>query len=199
MKKQEQKYISFRNAVMIIGLALLSYIFQMVATLPFVANPMMLAFFSTPIGMVLGGVFYVLAMNKAPYRGTLFLYTFVPCIMLLFMGTPYVVLVFAVGAVLAELVFWKDSVRTPGKLTIAYVIYATFWGVGTYLPAFLQKDSLLQTAVESGGSEELIAAYDKLYTLPYVSISIVLAIAGALLGVFIGAKLFKKHFSQIGV
>ena len=197
MKKQEQVYINFRNVVLIIGLALVAYILQMMATIPFTANPFMLAFFSTGAGMLLGGTFYVLVMRKAPYRGTILLYTFVPSIMLLFMGTPYVVLVFVVGALIAEAIFWKNPERSIPKLYMSYAIYATFWGLGTYLPAYLQKDALLEKVTATGGGEELFAAYDKLYTLPYVSLSVVIAIVCSILGVFIGTKIFKKHFAKI--
>ena len=198
MKTQEQKYINFRNAVMIIGLALLGYIVQMVAAVPFASNPMILAFFSSPVGMIVGGAIFVLVMNKAPYRGTIFLYTFVPCIMLLFMGTPYVVLVFVLGAIIAETVFLNDSTRTPAKLSIAYSIYAIFWGSGTYLPAFLQKDILIEKANAMGGAEAA-ALYDKLYTIPYIAIAVVLTVAGALIGVWVGSKMFKKHFLRAGI
>ena len=199
MKQTEQKYINFRNSVMIIGLALAAYILQMMATLPFTANPMMLAFFSSAAGMLLGGTFYVLVMNKAPYRGTILLYTFVPSIMILFMGTPYVVLVFVIGALFAELVFWSNSTRTVPKLVLSYCLYAIFWGLGTYLPAFLQKDSLLQTVLDSGGGQELFDAYDKLYSLPYVSVAVLITIIASIVGVLIGTKIFKKHFERAGL
>lgn len=197
MKKVEQKFINFRNVVTIIGLALVAYVLQMVATIPFTANPFALAFFSTGIGMLLGGTFYVLVMNKAPYRGTVLLYTFVPSIMLLFMGTPYVVLVFVLGALIAEALFWKNPERTTSKLYISYAIYATFWGLGTYLPAYLQKDALLAKITTSGGGKELFEAYDKLYTLPYIALSVTIGIVCAVLGVFIGKRIFKKHFAKI--
>ena len=198
MKVQEQKYINFRNAVMIIGLSVAAYILQMVATVPFAANPMTLAFFSTPFGMIVGGAVFVLVMNKAPYRGTLFLYTVVPSLMLLFMGTPYVVLIFAIGAIVAEMVFISDSTRTPAKLTIAYIIYAIFWGLGTYTPALLQKEALLEKAMNLGG-EEVVALYDKLYSLPYVCLAIFVTAIAAVIGVYIGTKIFKKHFVRAGI
>ena len=197
MKVQEQIYINFRNAVMIIGLAIVAYVMQMIATIPFTASPFMLAYFSTGVGMVLGGTFYVLVMHKAPYRGTILLYTFVPSIMLLFMGTPYVVLVFILGALIGEMLFWFNTKRTTNKLYLSYAIYAIFWGLGTYLPAYLQKEALLQKVIESGGGLELFDAYNKLYTIPYISVSIFIGIVCAILGVFIGTKIFKKHFARL--
>ena len=198
MKIQEQKYINFRNAVMIIGLSVAGYVLQMLATIPCAANPMALAFFSSPFGMIVGGSIFVLVMNKAPYRGTLFLYTVIPSIMLLFMGTPYVVLIFAIGAMIGEMVFYKNNARTPMKLTISYIIYAIFWGIGTYTPAMLQKEALLKKAMDVGGAE-VMALYDQLYSLPYICAAIVVTALGAILGVYIGSKIFKKHFVRAGV
>ena len=197
MKQVEQKYISFRNAVMIIGLSIICFGVQMVVSGLFAMSPMILAFVSAPLGTIISGAIFVLIMNKAPYRGTMFLYILLFSIPMLFMGVPYVVLIFLIGAVLGELVFWKDSTRTPTKLTIAYAIYALCLGVGTYLPALLQKETLLGGLADQGIAQSTVDAYYKLYSLPYISLAVVVTVIASFVGVFVGCKIFKKHFARI--
>ena len=197
MKKQEQTYISFRNAVLIIGLSVICFAIQMASAAPFAMAPMILAFVSSPLSVIISGAIFVLIMNKAPYRGTMFLFILLFSIPMLFMGTPYVVLMFLLGGVLGELVFWKDSTRTPKKISIAYAIFAVCLGLGTYLPAMIQKDSLLSGITAQNYAQATIDAYDKLYSLPYISMAIALTVVASFIGVFIGCKIFKKHFAKI--
>ena len=197
MKKQEQVYISFRNAVLVIGLSIICFAIQMVVTAPLAMAPMLLAFVSAPLSTIISGSIYVLLMNKAPYRGTMCLFILIFSIPMLFMGTPYVVFVFLLGAFLGELIFWKNATRTPAKLSISYAIFALCLGIGTYLPAFVQKASLLQKVIDGNMGQEIYDAYDKLYSLPYISLAVLLTVCSSFVGIFIGCKIFKKHFAKI--
>ena len=197
MKQEEQKYINFRNAVLIIGLSLICFVVQMASAAPFAMAPMILAFVASPVAVIVSGAIFVLIMNKAPYRGTMFLFILMFSIPMLFMGTPYVVLVFLLGAILGELIFWNNSTRTPKKLAISYAIFSVALGIGTYLPAAIQKESLLAGVKAKGIAQEVIDAYDTLYSIPFISMAIALTVAASFLGIFIGCKLFKKHFAKI--
>ena len=197
MRKEEQIYINFRNVVFIIGLSVVAFAIQMISAAPFAMSPMILAFVSAPLSTLISGAIFVLIMNKSPYRGTMFLYILMFSIPMLFMGTPYVVAVFMIGAILGELIFWKNSERTIGKLSISYAIFAVALGIGTYLPAFLQKESLLAGLVEQNIAQTVIDSYEKLYSIPYISVAILLTVVASLVGIFIGCKIFKKHFAKV--
>ena len=197
MKKEEQKYINFRNAVLVIGLSLICFAVQMISAAPLAMAPMLLAFVSAPLSTIISGAIFVLLMNKAPYRGTMFLFILMFSIPMLFMGTPYVVLVFLLGAVLGEAVFWKDNTRTPAKLAISYAIFAVALGIGTYLPAAIQKDALLQKVLDQGIGQAVYDAYDKLYSIPFIAMAIGLTVIASFVGIFIGCKIFKKHFAKV--
>ena len=199
MKKKEQVYINFRNAVLIIGLTVVTFAISMVLTFPFAASPMMLAFFSAPFATVLGGAIYVLMMCKAPYRGNITLQTFIKSAPMVLMGSATYTIVSLVSAIFAELVFVKDSTRTPLKMYISYGILSVGSTLGTYVPVLLQKDSIINGLVEQGVDAAIIAAYTDLYSPPYIALAGVVAFAAGCLGIFIGTKIFKKHFSKIGV
>ena len=199
MKKEEQKYIGFRNLVLIIGLTLVMAIVQIALAMPFSASPFMLAYFSAPAAMIVSGAIFVLLMNKAPYRGTMFMFIVVLCVPMLAMGGGFVIpcIVFIIGAAIGELVFWKDSTRTPKKLAAAYSIYAISYGIGTYFRALTDKDAILAGLVEQNVPQELIDQYDSLYTVPMVLGAVIVGIIAAIIGIFIGCKIFKKHFARI--
>ena len=199
MKQAEKKYIGFKEVVLIIGLTLIVAVIQIVAAMPFAAAPFMLAYVSAPLSMLASGALFVLIMNKAPYRGTMLLFVVVLCAPMLFLGAAYVlpVSIFIVGGAVGELVFWKNGERTRTKLSIAYAIYAATYGIGTYGVIIFTKASLIKQLVEQNTPQEVIDQYNTLYTLPYIVGAVVLGVIGAVLGVFFGTKIFKKHFARI--
>lgn len=199
MKQVEKKYIGFKDVVLTIGLTLIVAIIQIVAAMPFAAAPFLLAYVSAPTSMLVSGALFVLIMNKAPYRGTMFLFVAVLCAPMLFLGAAYVlpVSIFILGGAMGELVFWKNMTRTYSKLTIAFAIYAATYGIGTYGVAVLTRDSMLTQLSEQGTPQEVIDQYMTLYTLPYIAGAVVLGVVCAVLGIYFGTKIFKKHFARI--
>lgn len=199
MKKITKEFIGFKDVVLIIGLTLVISIIQIAFAVPFAATPFMLAYFSAPMAMIISGSIFVLLMNKAPYKGTMILFIFILCAPMFFMGAGFFIpcIVFVIGGACGELIFWKNSTRTQKKLTLAYAIYAVSHGIGTYFPVLLTKDSILLELKEKNTPQELIDTYDKLYSLPAIMGAVTLSIIAAVIGIFIGSKIFKKHFARI--
>ena len=199
MKTEEKKYIGFKDVVLIIGLTLVISIIQVILALPFSATPLLLAYLSAPLAMIVSGSIFVLLMNKAPYRGTMLLFIFVCSGPMLFMGGAFFipVLVFVLGGLIGEFVFFFDNTRTFKKLACAFSIYAVSHGIGTYAPVIVTKQALLQQLKDQNVPQELIDQYNSLYTVGAISGAVVLTIICAVIGVFIGCKIFKKHFARI--
>ena len=197
MKKEEQVYISFRNAVFIIGISVAAFAVQMLCAAPFSMLPFVLAFISQPLSVMVTGALYVLIMMKAPYRGTIMLFSALFAFPFLFMGTPVVSLVFMLGGFIGELIFIKDNTRTKLKITISYAIFALSIGLGTYIPVLLSKDATLANVIEQGVSQTVVDNYDKLYTLGPITVGCLLTLITSIIGTIIGFRIFKKHFSKV--
>ena len=199
MKQVEKKYIGFKEVILIIGLTLIVAIIQIAAAMPFAAAPFMLAYFSAPMSMLVSGALFVLIMNKSPYRGTMFLFVAVLCAPMLFLGAAYVlpVSIFIAGGAIGELVFWKNGERTQMKLSIAFATYAATYGIGTYGVAIFTRDSLIKQLTEQNTPQEVIEQYNRLYTMPYIVGAVLLGVISAVLGIYFGTKIFKKHFARI--
>lgn len=199
MKKEEQRYIGFRDVVLIVGLTLLIAIIQVAATMPFSASPFMLAYIAAPVSMIVSGAIFVLLMNKVPYRGTMVLFVFILIVPMLFMGGGFILpcIIFLIGGAIGELVFWKNGTRTPQKLIVAYSVYAVAHGIGTYTPALLTKKAILADLAAQNVPQELIDAYSKLYTVPVILGAVIVTLICAVIGILIGCKIFKKHFARV--
>ena len=199
MKVEEKTYIGFKDIILVIGLTLLISIIQVILTLPFSAAPFLLAYLAAPCSMLVSGSVFVLLMNKAPYRGTMLLFICITCLPMLFMGGAFLVpvLIMVLGGFIGEFVFIKDSKRTQGKLTIAYCIYAVCQGVGTYAPTLFIKDSLIEQLKDQNVPQKLIDDYNALYSVGPILGAVALTIVCAIIGIFLGTKLFKKHFDRI--
>ena len=184
--------------MLIIGLSVVCFALQMVFTIPFAASPFMLAFFSTGLGMIMSGTVFVLLMKKSPYRGTMLLFCLTMALPMAVMSPLFVVFML-IGGLLGELVFLKDRTRTTKKIMLAFSFFGIFHGIGTYMPVLFQKSALLQELVDKNVAQAEIDAYDKLYTLPCILLVTVIAVICACIGVYIGTKIFKKHFEHIGI
>ena len=197
MKKEEQVYINFRNTVFIIGISVVGFAIQMLCAAPFAPFPFVLAFISQPLSTMVTGSLFVLIMMKAPYRGTILLFSALFAFPFLFMGTPIVSVIFMLGGLLGELVFVNNNTRTKIKITISYAIFALSIGLGTYVPVLFTKEALLSNLVNQGVSQTIIDNYDTLYTAGPITIGCILTLIASIIGTMIGFKIFKKHFAKV--
>lgn len=200
MNKQ-RKYIGFRDIILIALLSALSIVIQLVSGIPFMAVPQLMMFISVAIIMLVCGPIYVLLMSKAPRRGAAFLYVAVLALYFLVIGQVFIAVAFLVCAILCELVMLgANAYKKPLRIGLAYMVYAVFYVIGSYLPYLVLADQYTAQLAAAGMPQAAIDSMMGWYASPLIILlAAVNACIWAALGAYIGYRMLKKHFAPAGV
>jgi len=147
---------------------------------------------------ILCGIPFVLFLTKAKTFG-----------MITIMGTLLGLIIFAMGqgfyAIITGVIcgFIADLIHKAGEYKSWKHMVASFcvfseWAIGSMLPMWILKDSFFETTRKMQG-DAFVDALEPLITVGGLALLIVLTVAGALVGAFIGKAVLKKHFVRAGI
>lgn len=113
--------------------------------------------------------------------------------------TVLLLLTFAIGCVLAELVRFLFHYRdTFVSLTISFIAFC-FGMVGSPLPIWLYGDSFFEQIAANGMTQDYIASLKNFTSAGFMVMMLISPIIGGALGMLLSRTLFKKHFKKAGV
>lgn len=146
---------------------------------------------------LVSGIITMFFMAKCPKQPLTLLFTLLPGLAMILMGTPIITLVYyAVCALLAEIARNIGGLRSIKGMKMAH-IFISLTSLNSFLLIFMAKDIYYQLTVKSMGE-----AYAKsLTSLPLWSLFALFlsVIPGAILGGMLGEAVLKKHFKKVGI
>ncbi len=154
---------------------------------------------NTIVTSIFTGVIYMLMAVKVKKWGVFFVAGTVMGLLSLTTGNIYGALFTIAGAFLAELVANRRKYGKLIDLMCAFVITTLMHFIGYYLPMFLSAEKYLQKSAERWNlTPDVIAKYMEYINWPIFGVLILLNIAAAFLGAWIGVRILIKHFRKAG-
>lgn len=159
--------------------------------------PIMMLFLPFMIGIV-GGIPIMLLVTKVSKLGVFTLTGTLVSLFMFFTGHPWPILAIGIPfAVLADLVAAAGSYK-KWPLVLAGYTFFSLWSMGAMYPLFFMRDSYF-SMMEKGYGEAYANEIANLFSDNMLPIMIVTAIAGAIIGAYLGRSVLKKHFKRAGV
>ena len=153
--------------------------------------------FTHAIGAVPAGIVWMYLLARVPKRGAILIMSVLVAVVALLLGMLWTGPVgIVVGGVLAELIVSVGK-RSTVKNVIAFAAWTLVFWVGQQSMIFLAGDSYVDMVVQSGMSVEYGQTLVSFMQSPLIAVAGVGCVVGALVGGFLGAKIFKKHFAKI--
>lgn len=140
-------------------------------------------------------VVYLLPAIKIQKRGVFFICGLILAIVSLASGQVYHIVSVLIGGIIAE-IFAGDYTLSK-RISSAYVTLMTFDFIGINLPIFAFGPSyIIERGTRFGITEAAINSSIHYFTWSTFVILLVLNIVCAVIGAWIGMKIFKKHFEK---
>lgn len=172
--------------IMFVIAGMLGYIPIFVITLPFLLG-------------ILGGIPFVLFFTKTQKFGAVTIMGTLSGILCFLMGQHWISIPFGiVFGFLADLVFKSGNYRKWSRTVAGYAVF-TLWVIGSMLPMWIMRDTFFDMYRDRGGTDAYINAVMKLTDYYMLPVIVVLGVAGALIGAFLGRSVLKKHFERAGI
>ena len=153
--------------------------------------------FTHAIGAIPGGIVWMYLVARVPKRGAILVMSLLVAVVGLLLGMLWTGPVgIVVGGVLAELIMSVGK-RSRVKDTVAFAVWTLAFWVGQQSMIFLAGDSYVDMVVQSGMSAEYGQALVSFMQSPLIAVAGVGCVVGALIGGWLGAKVFRKHFAKI--
>lgn len=166
-----------------------------------VTNMMPITYFAySAVSMLIMASIYLVFMGKVPKRWSIPLFFLVPCLYLCLAGVEGIIAgaTILAFAVVADLVIGRDRTSFK-KLSIAYLVIAAAFEIGTQVRLFMFTDDYLQQAVRIGLDQSYIDYLAANATYATWGIWIVVTVVAALAGLFIGKRLARRQLEAAGV
>lgn len=197
---ENNKRIGLREVILITLLTGLCIGVQTVVLIPFAANLKLVLWLVSGIDLVLCGTIFVLMIGKSPNQGTLLLYSFIFSIYFFFTNGMIAISMMTIAlGLISEIILLGGGYRSKIKVTICYILF----GVGVMLAPniliLMQKDTMVQTMLSSGLTQEYIDTMFSIYSLGNIGIGVVITIIGGIIGAAIGYKVLQKYFVSSGM
>lgn len=155
-------------------------------------------FLSTAIAFLVLGTVYMLIISKVRKRGTFIICGLIMSIVGIIGGRITTTLGSIAGGIIAELLV--GDYKKFYRIAMAYGGYAAGYALGIFLPGVIMgANYLLQRGSKKGMTAETIQAYTKFYTPTYLVIIVLINVAAAVIGAYIGRMILKKHFVKAGL
>lgn len=196
MKKNIETKLSSRDLITIGILNTIMFVVMILVGIPMGAIPITYPFYTAVVALI-NGVVFVLLMVRVPKKGTMLITCTFQGILFLINGGFLVMLPCIVAGLIAEVMY--AMLKGKKGIVLGYVMYILGIFASSFGPMVVVSDWFFEYFVTSG--------YDEVFTRKVFDAvvgkigmaALVLTIVGAIAGVSIGFKLFKKHFKKAGV
>ncbi len=195
-----RKVIGFKDVVTVVLFSLLTFIVSFITAIPFSASIYGMLFGGYALMALICGPIYMLMISKAPRIGTQILFFAVKALYMLICGQALVAVIFFIGGLICEAICLGNGYKNTVKSTAAYALHTTLYGFGSFFPAVFLTETYSARMIAAGASEESVAQTIGVYHNPGIMLCVAaVLIVFSILGVFIGTKMFKKHFAPAGI
>lgn len=199
-KLNARKVIGFKDVVTVVLFSVLTFIVSFVTAIPFSGSVYGMLFGGYALMALICGPIYLIMINKAPRIGTQILFFAVKALYMLICGQLLTAAVFFVGGLICEAICLGGGYKNTVKSTAAYALHTTLYGFGSFFPAVFLTESYSARMIAAGASPESVATTMSVYHQPLTMLGVALVlIVFSILGVFIGTKMFRKHFAPAGI
>ena len=157
--------------------------------------PFLVAVVSIP-----GGIIWAYMRVKVPKRFSIIIQCVITTLIFFLAGIgPFLALGFLVGGVLAEIISGVGKYKSFALNTVGYAVQAFCVHTGAFLVPIVARDYYYEFCVTGGMSVEWTETFLNFMSWPVLLGTGALAIVGAVIGMFLGKALLKKHFVKAGV
>lgn len=162
-------------------------------------------FVHVSIGSLLCAPVYFVMCHKIPKRGTIFIYYLLAGIIYSIMGFIPMLPIMAVAGLLGEICIGnRDNYTSDGRISISYVISQVIYALhGFFFILFLGVEGLVKTFPNLFTMEKAQMVKDTFFNSKnmaiILSVEIIAAILGTLLGKYIYNKFFNKNVKKEGI
>ena len=157
------------------------------------------------ISMISGVITQAFMCHKIPKRGTIFIYYLLAGIIYSIMGFIPMLPIMAVAGLLGEISIGnRDNYTSDGRISISYVISQVIYALhGFFFILFLGVEGLVKTFPNLFTMEKAQMVKDTFFNSKnmaiILSVEIIAAILGTLLGKYIYNKFFNKNVKKEGI
>jgi energy-coupling factor transport system substrate-specific component len=149
---------------------------------------------------IIGGTIWLYMRSKVPKRFTIIIQAVVMTLILYLFGIGWSLsLGFLVGGILAEIITGAGNYRSFKLTTVGFAAFCLCIHIGAFLICLLARDWYYDFCVNNGMTVEWTNAFLNFMSWPLMLGTGVLAVIGAVIGMFIGKALLKKHFAKAGM
>jgi len=147
---------------------------------------------------LIAGIPFMLFLTRVKHFGMVTIMGLLIGLLILATGQSYWVLIFAI--VLAPT---ADFIMSTGKYTswtrslLGYIVFALPM-IGMVVPLFFAREAF-QARVGAKLGQAWVDAVDKLTPMWMFPVMIVMIVAGAAIGAYLGRAMLKKHFERAGI
>lgn len=158
--------------------------------------PVLFLVYPTVLGIV-SGTIVMLFMAKVQKPWGLFIFGILAPLFMFAMGHTYVLAVHGL-----VIMFIAEMIRRAGGFssykynTAAFAVFNT-WICGSLMQMLWAKEKYIELSMMMG--KEYTDALERLITYPHMALVYAGALAGGVIGAYIGRLLLKKHFEKAGI
>ncbi len=184
--------------LVLIGVFFIIYFF--IITIVGVVGVVPILFLLYPIlAAIICGVVVILFMAKVPKKWALFILGLLLGFVMSNFGQIWIILLMtAVIALVAELVFRKGKYSSFKYNAIAYAIFAC-WPISTLMQALVMREQFIEGVKEMNLAPDYITNIETLLSYQTILLLFMFTFLAGLLGAYIGGKILKKHFKKAGI
>ena len=188
-----------RDLVTIAIFTVVFFVIIMVGSMTFGLAPFLYPFLVSFIAII-GGTVWAYMRVKVPRRFTILIQSVIISLLLYLIGAGwFLALGCLFGGIVAELITsiggYKDF-----KFTVAgFVCFCLGMHFGAYLLPLTSRDEYVDFSVSAGIDAEYLDVFLDFMSWPIVLAAAALCIVCAIVGMFIGKALLKKHFVKAGL
>ena len=198
--KNAQKFVGFKDVVLVTLLTAVCIVISTVVVLPFSANIKLVLWFVSGIDLLLCGSVYMLMAAKAPRHGTLFIFSFLFAVYYFITNGMIIISLMITGiGVLQELLMIKGGYKSYIRLTASFALYGIGVLMAPVILIFFTWDQVLAALLANGLTQEYADSVLAVYSPLNIAIGITGTIIGAVLGCMIGYRMLNKHFKPAGL
>ena len=159
--------------------------------------PVMAIFYPVLIALI-AGIPCVLFFTKVQKFGMITIMAVLTAVLLFLMGYGYPgIITGLVLGLIADVIMKSGDYKSFVKMVIGYVVFSE-WVIGTQLPMFIMGNAYAEQFREMQG-DEFVDGLEKLISWGMCAVVAVCVAVAALIGVFIGKAVLKKHFERAGI
>lgn len=187
-----------KDLVFIAVFGILIFLVFLAFSMIFSINPH-ISWFTHTVGAIPAGIVWVYIVYRVPKRWAIAIMGAIIALagflMGMFWSGPVGILV---GGILADFVLGDSEKRRTSRVVASFAVFTFCFWFGQIFLIIIGGQSYVDMCVSMGMSAEYGQTLVDFIFSPMAFVCAATTIAGALLGGFLGSKVFAKHFSKMG-